>query len=88
MQLISATPLYQDAHNFDIVDQLSIIKCPTIIIHGENDVIPIKYAEEINDHINNSEFVSIEKCGHFPYIETPTKFYSLIREFMENMSKE
>jgi proline iminopeptidase len=72
--LIPSRPLGRIVWNYDIRGQLSNITCPTIIIHGDTDLIPLKYAEEINNHLVDSDLVILERCGHFPYIETPTEF--------------
>ena len=59
--LIASRPLGQVINNYDIVNELAVIKSPTIIIHGENDPIPLKYAEEIHNSIDNSELITLEK---------------------------
>ncbi len=86
MSLIDSKPLGQVLYNYNILEQLSVIECSTIIIHGEADPVPLKYAEEIHNNIVNSELIPLKQCGHFPFIETPTEFFRLIRDFMENTS--
>ena len=88
MSLIWSRPLSKDIENYDILDQLSVIKSPTIIIHGETDPIPVKYAEEIHNNIDNSDLFILKKCGHFRYIETPNKFCGLISDFMDEISEK
>lgn len=87
-RIIWERPLAHEVENYDIRDQLSVIKSPTLIIHGETDVIPVKYAEEIHNRLENSDLVIFEQCGHFPYIEMPDKFFTLISNFMEEISKK
>lgn len=69
--------------NYNIYDQLSAVKCPTLVIHGDSDPIPLDYVRKIHETIENSHFVLLDNCGHFPYIETPKKFYSAITDFLK-----
>lgn len=65
---------------YDLRPELKKLKTPTLIIHGDHDIVPVKLAKELNNSIPNSKLVIIENCGHFPYIEQP-------QEFFENLSK-
>lgn len=85
--LLASTPLNHAIRNYDIVDRLSEIEVPTLIVHGRQDVIPVEYAEEIHESIPGSEFVIIEECGHFPYIEKPAVFFDLVDSFMQEISR-
>jgi len=87
-RIIWERPLAHEVDNYDIRDQLSIIKSPTLIIHGDSDVIPVKYAEEIHNRLENSDLVILEQCGHFPYIEVQDRFFRLISNFMDEISKK
>lgn len=87
MGLLASTPLNRAIRNYDIVDRLSEIEVPTLIVHGRQDVIPVGYAEEIHDHIPGSELVILEQCGHFPYIEKPAEFFDIIGAFMDEVSR-
>lgn len=88
MSLIDSRPLGHVLLDYDIRDELSVISCPTLIIHGDTDTVPLEYAKEIHENIANSEFVILENCGHFPFIETPNKFFGLISDFMDEISKK
>lgn len=68
---------------FNILDQLSAIDCPTLIVCGDSDVIPLKYSEEIQRNIPKSKLVEIKNSGHFPYIEKPDEFFEVISDFIE-----
>lgn len=67
--------------DFDLFPELKNLKVPTLIIHGNADVIPEWTALELKNAIPNSELYIMEKCGHFPYIEKPEKLFSKIRSF-------
>lgn len=56
---------------------------PTLVIHGKQDVIPFWTAEKTAKSIKNSKMVTLENCGHFPYIETPEQLKKAIGEFIK-----
>jgi pimeloyl-ACP methyl ester carboxylesterase len=66
---------------------LSQVKCPVLIIHGEDDrLIPVKDAELMHQHIPNSQFVVIPQAGHLPNLEQPDGFNQVIRDFIHFVS--
>jgi pimeloyl-ACP methyl ester carboxylesterase len=55
----------------DSTQLLSEISCPTLIVHGTDDqLIPIKEAELMHEHIPNSQFVRISNAGHLPNLNS------------------
>lgn len=70
---------------FDIYDQVAKITTPTLIIHGDSDPIPEKYATEIHQAIKDSEFLLIARCGHFPFIEQPFALFRKINDFLTHL---
>ncbi len=68
---------------FNFYAQLKEISCPTLIIHGADDVIPIESAEKIHNSIPNSRLVIIKECGHFPFVEQPGQHFDSINEFLQ-----
>jgi pimeloyl-ACP methyl ester carboxylesterase len=71
----------------DSTTVLSQVKCPVIIIHGEDDqLIPVKDAELMHHHIPNSQFVVIPHAGHLPNLEQPDRFNQVLRDFIHFVS--
>lgn len=68
---------------YDIFNDLPAIKCPTLILHGDSDPISYRMAEHIQQAIPNSQFIKIDNCGHFPYVEQPQITFSAIKNFLE-----
>jgi pimeloyl-ACP methyl ester carboxylesterase len=67
----------------DSTELLSQIRCPVLIVHGIDDqLIPIKEAEIMHQHIDNSHLVLIDEAGHLPNLEQPERFNQAIRDFM------
>lgn len=69
----------------NITDQLSSIRCPTLVIGAENDqVIPLAYPKEIQARIPGAQWISHPDTGHFIIVEKPAELASdLIRFFKE-----
>ncbi len=70
------------AHNLG--DKVSGIKAPTLIIHGEEDIlIPMKYARDLREKIEGSTLVILKDCGHAAPIEKPDEFNGIALEFLK-----
>ena len=60
-----------DDERYDLLPQLHALRARTLVIHGDRDLIPIEIAREIARAIPGSQFVVLEDCGHFAYLEQP-----------------
>jgi len=64
-------------------DELHKIKCPTMVVCGENDyLIPLKFSRILAKNISNSEFVILPDCGHAAIIEQANTLISLLLGFI------
>lgn len=54
---------------------------PALVIHGEDDPIPIEAARTTAELIG-AEFQPLPRCGHVPYVEAFGEFSGLVREFL------
>jgi proline iminopeptidase len=68
---------------YDIKPEISQLKIPTLVIHGDFDPIPAETAEHLHKNIPHSQFVLLKDCGHFPYVETPKPYFKAIHDFLE-----
>lgn len=68
---------------YDITDDLTRITAPTLIIHGDYDPIPPRFAKELDRLIPDSRLVLLENSGHFSFVETPEPFFNAIRDFLK-----
>ncbi len=69
-------------HN--LLDRLSEITMPTLIIHGSKDrLIPVKWATKAHQLIPDSRLRILEQCGHWPQREKPVEFHEAVLEFLE-----
>lgn len=70
---------------FDVVDQLSRIKSPTLVCVGELDAVtPVDASREILDGLSQGigRLALIERAGHFPWKDAPDRYWSVIEEFV------
>lgn len=66
----------------DLFAGLRALKVPTLIIHGNQDIVPLSTVIEIKEAIPNAWLVCLDQCGHFPYIEKPDVMFASIRGFL------
>ena len=74
---------------FDIMETVSEIAHPTLIIVGEQDIMtPTKYSKYLHDNIPNSTLHIIDKAGHSVMLEQPQEFNNHVKEWMETLPHE
>ena len=72
---------------FRIDDRIEQIKIPTLVITGREDPRAIyESTVEGAKRLPNGRLVTVEKCGHLPYIEHPELFHQEVLKFMEEGS--
>jgi len=70
---------------FDLLPELSRIRCPTLVLGGEEDpATPIEDQEDIAAAIRPElvEFHRFPDCGHGAYRDHPDQAISIIRDFI------
>ena len=70
----------------NITGELKKIKCPSLIISAEEDIIkPPKYGKIIADNIKNSEFHIIKGAAHAVFTEKPDEVNKLLNDFLKKI---
>jgi pimeloyl-ACP methyl ester carboxylesterase len=68
---------------YDFRERLQEIRCPTLIVWGENDaVLSVRDADEFERLIPDSRKVVMEDTGHIPMVERPKAFNDLLLDFL------
>ncbi len=68
--------------NFDVMQQLSEIKIPSLVICGEADrLTPIKYSEYLLDQLLKAHLVRVPDAGHMVMLEKPDVVAEAVAEF-------
>jgi len=75
--------VWNNLGKYDIHDQLTKIKSPTLVLHGDQSIIDPEGAKMIAAKISGATLVILKNVGHFPYVEDPTGFTSAVKSFMK-----
>lgn len=77
---------WRDSENYGVhmLEQLPKIKCPTLLLVGEDDFVcsPMN-SKRIQERVAGSEMSVIPSCGHFPWLERPEPFFSIVGNFLK-----
>jgi proline iminopeptidase len=74
--------IWESLGDFDLTADLAAVHCPTLIVHGRQDPIPLESSESIAKSLK-AELIPLDACGHVPYVEQPEKLFNAIREFLK-----
>ena len=70
-----------------MTDILKDIKCPSLIVVGEQDTLkPVKFSKIIADVIPNAILKTIPDCGHVTIFEKPEELNKFIVQFYSEIS--
>ncbi len=67
---------------YDLLERLHGLTVPTLVLHGEADLIPVDVAVRIADAIPGSRLVVLPSCGHFVFLEAPDAVVMHVRRFL------
>ena len=68
---------------YDFLDRLPEIGCPTVVVWGEKDmIITVRDADKFVELIHGSHKVILEDTGHVPMLERPVTFNDQLEEFL------
>ena len=69
--------------NTDLRDIIGNIKCPTLLIWGENDTAtPLSDAKIIESLIPDAGLCVIKGAGHFSFVENPVQTNAILNSFL------
>jgi proline iminopeptidase len=61
---------------------LAGLRVPVLIIHGEEDAIPMTMVNEWTTALPNTRIIRLEATGHFPHAERPEAVFPAIETFL------
>jgi len=67
--------------DFDLRPALRRLQVPALVLHGDDDPIPVESARETADCLG-AEFVLLRDCGHVPYVEAFNEFVRALDRFL------
>ena len=71
--------------DFDIRPELTRLEVPAIVVHGDDDPIPLESARATAQALRAPLHV-IPACGHVPYVEAPEAFVAALDPFLRRES--
>jgi proline iminopeptidase len=66
---------------FDVRPALARLDIPAIVVHGDDDPIPLPTAQATADALR-APLVVLPHCGHVPYVEAPDAFVAALDPFL------
>jgi proline iminopeptidase len=67
--------------DFDLRAGIAQLRVPAVVLHGEDDPIPIETAEALA-RLLGVRLHRVPECGHVPYVEAPEIFTRVLDEFL------
>ncbi|MDP8207473.1 MAG: alpha/beta hydrolase [Candidatus Electryonea clarkiae] len=70
----------------DYRGELKNISASTLVLHGENDILPAEVSREYAELIPNARLTIIKNATHFPFDENPEDFSAEIISFLSGLN--
>ncbi|HUJ12333.1 MAG TPA: alpha/beta fold hydrolase [Thermoanaerobaculia bacterium] len=74
---------FRSLGDWDWTADLKKVSAPVLIIHGEEDAIPMSMVSEWTTALPHARLVKVPNAAHFPYAEQPQIVFPLIEEFLK-----
>lgn len=73
--------VWESLGDFDLRSRIGDLRVPAIVVHGEDDPIPLETASTLANLLD-AQLVRIPECGHVPYVESPDRFADALDRFL------
>ena len=67
---------------YDWTGMIRAISAPTLILHGEDDILGLDVPQRLHALISGSRVELIPHAGHMPFWEAPENFFKSVEEFL------
>ena len=67
---------------YDWTEAISAIRVPTLVAHGDHDLLDLSVPESIARLIPEAEVAIIGHAGHMPFWEAPEEFFNRVEKFL------
>ena len=75
------------AERVDSTGTLATIDVPTLVVFGEEDVVPVSEGEAMRRGIRGAEMRVVEKAGHYAAFERAEEVGRILREWLERAGR-
>ena len=73
--------------DWDLRDRLRRLEVPTLVVHGEQEAIPMDLVEEWVTSLPRARLVRVPRAAHFAYAERPELVWPEVERFLAEPSK-
>ena len=71
---------------YDWAERLRALRAPTIVLHGEDDVLDVSFARDTAARLGAAAPVRLavlDGSGHMPFWEAPESFFAAVQSFLD-----
>jgi proline iminopeptidase len=68
--------------DWDLREELTKLNVPTLVVHGEDEAIPMDLVEEWIAAIPRAELLRVPRAAHFTYAERPEIVWPAVERFL------
>jgi pimeloyl-ACP methyl ester carboxylesterase len=68
--------------NYNWLDGIARILVPTLVLHGQEDLIPLASSEEWARTLPDARLFVFAHSGHYPHLEKPECFFPVVSQFL------
>jgi hypothetical protein len=68
--------------DWDLRPQLKTLQVPTLVVHGEQESIPMDLVEEWVSSLPNAHLMKVPRAAHFTYAERPELVWPAVERFL------
>ena len=73
--------VWESLGEYDLRPGLEALTCPSVVLHGDDDPIPLESARDTAMRLN-APLTILDRCGHVPYVEAFDRFRQTLDEFL------
>jgi pimeloyl-ACP methyl ester carboxylesterase len=78
----TAKRIFADFGEHALPMKLGSITCPTLIVHGERDPVPVESSAAIADAIPQGELAVVSGANHYGFLESPETVLAVVEPFL------
>jgi len=69
--------VWRSLGTYDLIDRLSEVRVPALVLHGRHDPIPIDSSQQIAAALD-APLQVFDNSGHLPFVEEPDRFVEVL----------
>ena len=73
--------------DWDLRAKLRTLTVPTLVVHGEEESIPMDLVEEWVTSMPNAKLMKVPRAAHFTYAERPELVWPAVERFLAGEAK-